>query len=165
MKSGSDPDSQKRALDIAATVFGALAAVFLAAMMLLTVADVVLRTVFKYPIHGTFELIELGLACTVFFALPAVFLRDENLVVDAIDYMVKPQVVRLLDLSGACASLGLLLTMTFQMVPLARDMYELGDVTSDLSLGKIYYWIPVLTGIAGSAIAALIFIVRWKRKA
>jgi TRAP-type C4-dicarboxylate transport system permease small subunit len=149
---------------LVATAFGALASVFLAGMMLLTVADVVLRAVFKYPIHGTFELIELGLACTVFFALPAVFLRDENLVVDAIDYMVRPAVVRVLDLAGACASLALLTIMALQMVPLARDMYELGDVTSDLSLPKIYYWIPVLTGVVGSAIAAAVFIARWRSK-
>jgi TRAP-type C4-dicarboxylate transport system permease small subunit len=50
--------------------------VFLAAMMLLTVADVTLRALFNRPIHGTFELIELGLACSVYIALPAVFLRD-----------------------------------------------------------------------------------------
>jgi TRAP-type C4-dicarboxylate transport system permease small subunit len=138
--------------------------VFLAAMMLLTVADVVLRTAFRRPIHGTFELIELGLACTVFLALPAVFLRDENLIVDAIDYMVRPSVVRVLDLAGACASLVLLAAMAWQMVPLARDMYQLGDVTSDLSLPKIYYWIPVLAGVIGSAAATAVFIVRWRRK-
>ena len=149
-------------MKLAEKLFGYAAAFFLAAMMLLTVADVLLRAVFRYPIHGTFELIELGLACTVFLALPAVFLRDENLVVDAVDYMVRPQVVRWLDLAGACASLALLVTMALQMVPLARDMVELGDVTADLSIPKIYYWIPVLAGIVGSALATLVFIARWK---
>ena len=151
-------------MQIAAKVFGCLAAIFLAGMMLLTVADVVLRSFFRYPIHGTFELIELGLACTVFFALPAVFLRDENLIVDAIDYMVRPEVVRVLDLIGACLGLVLLVLMFFQMVPLARDMWDLGDVTADLSIRKIWYWIPVLTGVAGSAIATVVFIARWRRK-
>ena len=157
---GSVPSFMK----FAARVFGILAAIFLAAMMLLTVADVVLRSFFGYPIHGTFELIEFGLACTVFLALPAVFLRDENLIVDAIDYMVKPEVVRVLHLIAACASLVLLVTMAFQMVPLARDMVQLGDVTPDLSIPKIYYWIPVLIGIIGSALATVIFIARWRRK-
>ena len=160
MKSGSDPDF----VQIAAKVFGCLAAIFLAGMMLLTVADVVLRSFFRYPIHGTFELIELGLACAVFFALPAVFLRDENLIVDAIDYMVRPEVVRVLDLVGACLGLVLLVVMLFQMVPLARDMWDLGDVTADLSIRKIWHWIPVLTGVAGSALATAVFIARWRRK-
>ena len=59
-------------------------------------------------------------------------------------------------------SAGLLIVMLFQMVPLARDMYQLGDVTADLSIPKIYYWIPVLLGITGSAVATVIFIVRWR---
>jgi TRAP-type transport system small permease protein len=147
---------------LAEKVFGIMAAVFLAAMMLLTVADVVLRSFFNYPIHGTFELIELGLACAVFLAMPAVFLRDENLVVDAIDYMLKRETVRVLDLIATCVSAALLIAMLFQMVPLARDMYQLGDVTADLSIPKIYYWIPVLLGITGSAVATVIFIVRWR---
>src|SRR5207237_9024244 len=89
-------------------IFGYLAAVFLAAMMLLTVADVALRTFFNRPIHGTFELIELCLACTIFVALPAVFLRDEHLVVDVVDHLARPAVVKLLDLFAAIASRGAL---------------------------------------------------------
>src|SRR3989442_5153534 len=84
--------------------FGDRAAVFLAAMMLLTVADVALRAFFNRPIHGTFELIELCLACTIFIALPAVFLRDEHLVVDVVDHLAPPAVVKVLDLFGAIAS-------------------------------------------------------------
>ena len=49
-------------------------------MVLLTVADVVLRSFFATPIRGMLELVELGLACTIFLALPAVFLRGEHLV-------------------------------------------------------------------------------------
>jgi TRAP-type C4-dicarboxylate transport system permease small subunit len=133
-------------------------------MVLLTVADVALRTFFSMPIQGMLELIELGLACTIFIALPAVFLRDEHLVVDVVDQLFRPAVVRALDLLGALVSLGVLLVMAWQMVPLARAMHEFGDVTSDLSIPKLYYWIPVLFGIVASALATLLFIVRWRRK-
>jgi TRAP-type C4-dicarboxylate transport system permease small subunit len=149
---------------LAAKIFGYLAAFFLTAMMLLTVADIVLRTFFNVPIPGMLELIELGLACTVFVALPAVFLRDEHLVVDVIDNVVPPPLVRLLDLAGAVISLGLLALMAWQMVPLARTMQEFGDVTSDLSIPKIYYWIPVLFGVVASAVSTFVFIARWRRK-
>src|SRR5439155_8693110 len=66
IKMGTDPIFPKRRLDekwglslIFEKVFGYLAAVFLAATMLLTVADVALRAFFNRPIHGMFELIEL----------------------------------------------------------------------------------------------------------
>ena len=131
--------------------------------MLLTVADVVLRAFFNRPIHGTFELVELCLACTIFVALPAVFLRDEHLVVDVVDQLARPAVVRVLDLFGALASLLVLAVMFWRMVPLARDMQEFGDVTADLSIPKMVFWIPVLVGIGASALATLVFIVRWRR--
>lgn len=147
-----------------ARLFGYLAAFFLTATMMVTVADVFLRTFFGYPVRGVLELVELGLACTIFLALPAVFLRDEHLVVDVIDHLAKKSVVRLLDLAGAIVSLVVLAVMLWQMVPLARTMHEFGDVTSDLSLPKIWYWIPVLLGLFASALAAVVFIVRWRRR-
>lgn len=147
-----------------ARVFGYLAATALAATMMITVADVFLRTFFGYPIRGVLELVELGLACTIFVALPAVFLRDEHLVVDVIDHLTKKSVVRLLDLAGAIVSFVVLVVMLWQMVPLARTMHEFGDVTSDLSLPKMWYWVPVLLGVVASAIATVVFIVRWRRR-
>src|SRR5687768_7184353 len=147
-----------------ARLFGYLAAFFLTATMMVTVADVFLRTFFGYPMRGVLELVELGLACTIFLALPAVFLRDEHLVVDVIDHLAKKSVVRLLDLAGAIVSLVVLAVMLWQMVPLARTMHEFGDVTSDLSLPKIWYWVPVLLGLFASALAAVVFIVRWRRR-
>jgi TRAP-type C4-dicarboxylate transport system permease small subunit len=133
-------------------------------MMLLTVADVVLRAFFSYPIRGMLELIELGLACTIFFALPAVFLRDEHLVVDVIDHLAPRTLVRALDFMGAVVSLVVLAVMAAQMVPLARAMYEFGDVTSDLSIPKLWYWVPVLFGVVASAGACLAFVYRWMRR-
>ena len=145
---------------VAALIFGGLAAVALAAMMLLTVTDVVLRMFFRAPIQGTLELVELGLACTIFLALPAVFLRDEHLVVDVIDHFAKRPLVRLLDLASAVVSAAVLALMAWQMVSLAQTTWEFGDVTSDLSIPRIYYWVPVLFGVVASAAATLVLILR-----
>jgi hypothetical protein len=51
------------------------------------------------------------------------------------------------------------------MVPLARDMSEMGDVTADLSIPKLFYWVPVLLGVAASALCTLIYIARWRKGA
>src|SRR5688500_5703 len=132
--------------------------------MLVTVADGSLRSFFSFPLRGVLDLVAPRLACALFVALPAVFLRDEHPVVDVIDRVARPSVVRWLDLAGAVVSLGVLVLMLWQMVPLARAMQEFGDVTSDLSIPKIYYWVPVLLGILASALATLIFIVRFRRR-
>jgi hypothetical protein len=72
--------------------------------------------------------------------------------------------VGLLDLVGALVSLGVLVVMAWQMLPLARTMHEFGDVTSDLSIPRIWYWIPVLVGVIASAAATVVFILRWMRR-
>jgi TRAP-type C4-dicarboxylate transport system permease small subunit len=136
-----------------ARLCGWVSAAFLAAMMLLTVADVALRKLGASPIHGTYELVELLLVCTFFFALPATFLRDENIVVDMIDAW-RPRWVSALKRASAAGAVVLLATIAWQSWLQARDAAAFGDVTADLSLPKILYWAPLVFGIAASAVAA-----------
>jgi TRAP-type C4-dicarboxylate transport system permease small subunit len=146
-------------LDLASKLCGWVAAACLAAMMLLTVADVVLRAVVNYPIRGTYELVELLLCATFFVALPAVFLRGDHIVVDSIDRYV-PRAVPWLERMAGIIAAAMLVLMAWQGGLAARNTWSFGDVTSDLSLPKILYWIPLLFGLAGGAVAALMMIFR-----
>ena len=141
---------------------GWIAGAFLAAMMLLTVVDVVLRAVSNTPIRGTLEIVELLLAWTFFLALPAVFLRDEHIVVDVVDGFA-PLRVPLLKRLAEGRAVAVLAVMGWQSWILAADALRFGDVTSDLSIPRIWYWIPVLAGIVGSAAAALFMALRGDR--
>ena len=126
-------------------------------MMLLTVADVVLRAVSNRPIRGTFEIVELLLACTFFLALPAVFLRDEHLVVDVIDPLAPRWVPRLKRIAELVA-IPVLGLMAWEGWKAARETLVFNDVTSDLAVHRILYWIPVLFGLIGGAAAAVAMI-------
>jgi TRAP-type C4-dicarboxylate transport system permease small subunit len=136
-----------------------LASAFLAAMMLLTVADVAGRTLFARPIHGTYELIELLLTCTFYLALPAVFLRDGHVLVDVIDGWW-PRAVPWLKRFALVLAAVMLGIITWRCALFARNALEFGDVTSDLSLSLIWYWIPLLLGFGGAAIAAAVMALR-----
>jgi TRAP-type C4-dicarboxylate transport system permease small subunit len=144
---------------VAAKLCGWVAGAFVAAMMLLTVADVAMRAIANRPIRGTLELIELLLACSFFLALPATFLRDENIVVDVIDG-IAPRRVPMLRRIAEVLAVALLAVMAWQGWLAARDTILFNDVTSDLALPKILYWIPVLAGIIGAAVAALMMALR-----
>jgi TRAP-type C4-dicarboxylate transport system permease small subunit len=126
-------------------------------MMLLTVADVVLRATTNRPIRGMLEIVELLLACTFFVALPAVFLRDENLVVDVID-PVAPRWVPWLKRVAEVFAIPVLTLMAWEGWKAAADTLVFNDVTSDLAIHRILYWVPVLFGLVGSAIAAVAMI-------
>ena len=139
-----------------------MAAVFLAAMMLLTVVDVTLRAVSNRPIRGTYEIIELLLACTFFLALPAVFLREENILVDVIDNMA-PRSVPVLKRLAEALAVVVLGVMAWQGWKAAAETLVFNDVTSDLSIHRLWYWAPVLFGMIGAAAAALWMFVSPKR--
>lgn len=133
--------------------FGGVAAgVALAAMMLLTVADVALRGLAGSPIRGTFELVELALAATFFLALPLAFWRDENIVVDMADHRA-PRLVPLLRRVAGAVSAAVLALMTWQALVGAHDSLAFGDVSADLGLPQLLYWTPVVLGLAGALAA------------
>ena len=142
-----------------AQVCGWLAAVCVAGMMLVTVADVGLRWFANYPLRGTVEIVELLLACSFFLALPATFLRDENIVVDVIDRWAGAAGVSLLKRLSAGLAVVVLSILAWQGWLSAQDTLVFGDVTSDLSIPKIYYWIPLLVGFIGAGLSALIIVL------
>lgn len=131
--------------------------------MLVTVADVVLRTFFNIPIRGTLEIVELLLAGTFFVALPAAFLRDDHIVVDIIDRALPGRTdwLRRLSLLIGLVMLGV---MAWQGWKAAQDTLVFNDVTSDLELPRIWYWIPVLIGLIGSGVATLVLFLRPNRE-
>ena len=142
-----------------ANICGWLAAACAAGMMLVTVADVSLRWFANYPVRGTVEIVELLLTCTFFLALPATFLRDENIVVDVIDRWVGASGVSILKRFSAGLAVVVLGVMAWQGWHAAQDTLVFGDVTSDLSIPKIYYWIPLLIGFVGAAITAFVIMI------
>jgi TRAP-type C4-dicarboxylate transport system permease small subunit len=143
----------------AARVFGIIAAVFLAAMMLVTVADVVLRSFFNTPVRGVYELVELLLAYTFFVGLPAVFLRDENIVVNVIDGAA-PRLVPGLRRLADILALVVLALMAWRGWLAAGDAVAFGDVTADLGLSRALHWAAVLIGVVGACLATLVMCLR-----
>jgi TRAP-type C4-dicarboxylate transport system permease small subunit len=146
------------------TVCGLLAGLCLTGMLLLTVADVVLRSMFNYPLRGVYELVELLLAGTFFLALPAVFLRDENILVNTIDDLV-PRIVPILKRIALVLAVAVFVIMTWQGWIAARDSLEFHDVTADLGLPRFWHWIFVLAGLVGATLAALYMAIRGEGRA
>jgi len=142
---------------------GIAAAVFLTAMLLVTVADVTLRAAINLPIRGVYELVELLLAATFFVALPCVFLRDENIMVNVIDD-VAPRLVPWLKRAAQILAVVVLAVMAWQGLIAARDSLEFNDVTADLALPRFWHWLALLVGVIAAGFAALAMALRWDDK-
>lgn len=150
-------------LDGLARLLAGAASVATCAMMMVTVADVVLRSLFNYPIFGTFDLVELGLVALIFLALPETFRREEHVAVDVVDHLAPARLVVLLRLLGMLLASGYLAFMLWHSVPRARDTYIFGDLTLDLGIPRFVHWIPILLGTAVAIFVALLVLVRIAR--
>jgi TRAP-type C4-dicarboxylate transport system permease small subunit len=149
----------KRWRDRCSLACGVAAAVCLTAMLLVTVADVTLRAAINLPIRGVYELVELLLAATFFLALPCVFLRDENIVVNAIDD-ITPRLVPRLKRAAEILAVVILAVMAWQGIIAARDSIEFNDVTADLALPRFWHWLALLVGVVAGGFAALAMALR-----
>lgn len=134
-------------LTLLARYAGYGSALFLAAMMLVTVADVILRAVFNAPITGTYDLVQLFLVGTIFLSIPDVFLRDKNIVIDFVDHVFGARAVSALKLIANILALVFLAVLCWRMFPPALDAANYHEVSPDLSIPMAVHWMLMIAGI------------------
>jgi TRAP-type C4-dicarboxylate transport system permease small subunit len=122
-------------------------ALFLVAMMLITVADVTARSLFNRPITGAYDLVQLFLVGTVFLSIPDVFLRGENIVIDFVDHFFSTHVVHWLRFAASLAAFVFLAVLAWRMVQPALDSVRFHEVSLDLSIPMWVYWGLMIGGI------------------
>lgn len=124
------------------------AAFFLAAMMLITVADVSLRAALNQPIAGAYDLVQLFLVGSVFLSLPDVFLRSENIVIDFIDHLLGRRAIDVLKAVANLLAFLFLAALLWYMVPPARDALRFHETSPDISIPLGVHWALMLLGVA-----------------
>jgi TRAP-type C4-dicarboxylate transport system permease small subunit len=139
-------------------------AIFMAAMMLITVADVTLRAVANLPITGAYDLVQLFLVGTIFLSIPEVFQRDENIVIDFIDHIAARKVIDLLKLGASLAALSFLVVLAWRMIEPAIDAVRFHEVSPDLSVPMIVHWVLMITVILLSLLSAVLMLVENLRR-
>jgi TRAP-type transport system small permease protein len=133
----------------------AIAGVALLVMVLALVADVAMANLFRRPLVGTFDLVETTLVVMVFLGFPATFLRNGHIAVDVIDHMASPDAVARFKRLASVLSLAFLLLLAYQMLRPAYDAWQFGERKQELGLPLWVLWIPMIVGIAISAVALI----------
>ena len=131
-----------------------LAAVAIAGMIFLTIADIVMKNLFNRPIKGTFELVELFLVFVVFFGFAEVFRSDSNICVDLADQMLSAKRTAVLKIIGGFSSLVFLLLMGWAMLGPAMDTVTYPQWTQETGIPLYAYWAPILAGTALAIVAS-----------
>jgi TRAP-type C4-dicarboxylate transport system permease small subunit len=136
------------------------AAIALVAMMLTTVADVAMATLFKRPIIGAYDMVETMLVFSIFLGIPATFLSNGNIVVDVVDFFVSRATVRRLKQLAQILTLVFLALLFCNMITPALDAYRFGERKQELGMPLWVLWLPILLGVLMSALAVLVSLIR-----
>ena len=120
----------------------AIAAVALAFMILLTVADVILRY-FRRPIIGTYEMVALSGAVIIGFSLPFTSMMKGHVNVDFLTQKLPPKERKIFGSITKCLGILLFLIIGWNLFILGMDFHKVGEVTPTRHL-PIY---PVLYGV------------------
>jgi len=120
----------------------AIAAVALAFMILLTVADVILRS-FRKPIIGTYEIVALSGAVIIGFSIPFTSWMKGHINVDFFTLKFPPRGRKIFNLVTKCLGIGLFLIIGWNLIILGMDLHKAGEVTPTRHIP--FY--PVLYGI------------------
>ncbi len=127
-----------------------VASLALFALMCLTFADVLMRSMFNAPIEAATELIRMGIALIVFAALPVLSATNAHIAVDLMDGPFRRfKLDRWRDAFIALACAAMLWYPAGRIVDLAERARGYGDVTEYLSIPTFYvgYFIAVMTYI------------------
>jgi TRAP-type C4-dicarboxylate transport system permease small subunit len=113
-------------------------------IMLLTVCDVFLRYFFDRPIIGTFEIVGLGGAVAIGFALPITSWMRGHIFVDFFVVKFPKAVQGLINIITRLVSIGLFYLIGHNLIKYGYDLYKSGEV----SLTRQIPFYPVAYGMA-----------------
>lgn len=135
----------------------AMAAAALLALMVLTFADVVLRSVFNAPIEVAADLTRLLMAIMVFSVMPVLSGQGGHISVDLLDEpFSRIGLARLRDALGSLFCGAILILPASRVYDLAERSKSYGDVMEYLGLPLHYigWFIALMTGITALVLLA-----------
>jgi len=132
-----------------------LSAVALMTMMTGTVLDVFFRYAFNKPLRISYDLVESMMVIYVFHGISSVFLARRNIVIDVIDSLVSPAVLRILAAIADVVSVLCLLLFLWGMIEPATQAFQYGDRKLELGVPLYALWGFALAGLLGTLVCAV----------
>ncbi len=134
-----------------------LSAVVLFALMTMTFADVLMRSILNNPIEAATEMTRFFMAIIVFSSLPVVSWKGSHIVVDLMDPLFSRKMAHIRDIVIDLACGVILFWPALRVWQLAERARGFGDVTEYLEFPQFYigWFIAALTFTT-----AIVFVVR-----
>jgi TRAP-type C4-dicarboxylate transport system permease small subunit len=121
-----------------------IAGITLILMMLLTVADVFLRS-FRKPIPGTYELVSLSLGVVISFSVPFTSWIRKQIYVDFLITKFPDKVIKAFNICTRLLGIWLFLMVGSYLIRMGNGLWKSGEVT--LTLKMPFYPVAYAIGI------------------
>lgn len=144
-------------IDTLTNLMNRFAAGILFVMMLLTMADVVLRKVFSKGILGALELTEFMMVGLVFFALARVELLDRNISVDLVVQHMSQRTRMMIEMITRLICFVFFSLVTISVFVYAQVMKASNEITVDIGITRYPF---VYAAAAGCAVLALVLLIK-----
>lgn len=137
-------------------ILGGFAGVVLAALMAVTVVDVIGRYVFNAPLPGSFEITKVMMAALIFAALPAVSRFEQHITIDLLDGFTPKRLIRFRQITINLVCAVALAILCWRLWVYAVQTAEFGDVTEYLRLPRapVVFYMSVFSGLGALALFA-----------
>ena len=139
-------------------------AAVLVLMMFLTSADVFMRFLFNRPIKGAFELTELMMVVTVFFAVAYTESKKSHIGVELLVDRLNERAQAGIDALTSLLSLGIISVILWQGVISAHETFLKGEHSALLKIPLFYFKALVPLGALALNLEILISLIHSLRK-
>jgi TRAP-type C4-dicarboxylate transport system permease small subunit len=147
-------------IDRCFAVLAGLATASLIVAIAMVAADIVIRKTFSRSLVGAVDVTELVLVISAFLSIPLVFMRRGHVAVELITEFLPARVQRALEGFGALLGAALFGVIGWVSFHPAAMSIEAGDVSQDLAIPLLWYWIPAITGCFLAAFAGLVMAIQ-----
>jgi TRAP-type C4-dicarboxylate transport system permease small subunit len=134
-------------------------------MMLLTVADVLMRSIFKLPILDSPQLTQYLMVCVVYFGLAYCAAKGRHVKVDLIVSHLSTRVQAILDSITYLLGLGICIIMTWRTLLETFVAYRYNAATTVLEVPAYPFHVILTFGVAILCLVMLIQLIQHMHKA
>lgn len=132
----------------------------LCVIVLVVMADIVLRRSVGFTVPGTVDLVQLGVMASFYLALPSAFLHDANVGVDFITDPLPPRALAAVKAFAALVGALFMVAVAWYCGQQAQMQIEQGDKSQSIGLPIALYWGPLVAGSLLSVSTALLLALR-----
>lgn len=124
------------------------------------IADITMRSTVGRSILGTVDITQLAVMTCAFWAIPFTFLRGGHVTVEIATGSLPPRLRAVMD--GLAALLGAVFVAMIGWYgwTSAQQAMQYGDLSQNLGIPMILYWVPLISGCALSVVATLVVAAR-----